>query len=396
MNKLNENKKVILLKYGEVVMKGLNRSYFDSLIVKRAKEMLKKAEGNFSLEYAQSTLYISGDEDADMDEAFSILKKLFGIATICMGYQCEKSMDSISECVKQNLRPLLGKAKTFKCESKRSDKNFPLKSPEISAEIGGVILDSMHSLKVDVKEPDVTIFVEVREKYAYIHNGGEKGLGGMPPGSAGKGLLLLSGGIDSPVAGFMMSKRGISVDCVYFESPPYTSENAKQKVVDLANKLAEYNGKLYLNCISVTEIQEELMEKCEHKLFTVLLRRFMMRLALKHALRIGAGLLITGESIGQVASQTVPALAVTDAIATIPVIRPLAGLDKEEIVKISRMIDTFDISVLPYDDCCTVFTPKHPNTRPTLEGVLAEEAKLDVEGLVERAFSTRTVMEIMP
>ena len=396
MNNSTENKKVLLLKYGEVVMKGLNRGYFDSLIVKRAKEMLKKAEGNFSLEYAQSTLYISGDDDADMDEAFFILKKLFGIATICIGYQCEKNMDAISSCIKQNIRSLVGKAKTFKCESKRSDKSFPLKSPEISAEVGGVILDSMHDLRVDVRNPDVTIFVEVREKYAYIHNGGEKGLGGMPSGSAGKGLLLLSGGIDSPVAGFMMSKRGISVDCVYFESPPYTSDNAKQKVIDLASKLAEYNGKLYLNCISVTEIQEELMKQCDNKLFTVLLRRFMMRLALKHALRIGAQLLITGESIGQVASQTVPAMAVTDAISTIPVIRPCAGLDKEEIVKISRAIETFDISVLPYDDCCTVFTPKHPNTRPTLEGVLVEEAKLDVDGLVERAFETRTVMEINP
>lgn len=394
MNNSNENKKVLLLKYGEVVMKGLNRGYFESLIVKRAKEMLKKAEGNFSLEYAQSTLYVSGDEDADIDEAFSILKKLFGIATICVGYQCEKNMNSIKECVKQNAKKLVGNAKTFKCESKRSDKSFPLKSPQISSEIGGVILEAMHSLRVDVKNPDITLFVEVREKFAYVHNGGEKGLGGMPSGSAGKGLLLLSGGIDSPVAGYMMSKRGISVDCVYFESPPYTSDNAKQKVVDLASKLAEYNGKLFLNCISVTEIQEELMNKCDNKLFTVLLRRFMMRLALKNALRIGAQLLITGESIGQVASQTVPAMAVTDAIATIPVIRPLAGLDKEEIVQISRAIETFDISILPYDDCCTVFTPKHPNTRPTLEGVIAEENKLDVDGLVERAFSTRYVVEI--
>lgn len=396
MNGLNENKKVILLKYGEVVMKGLNRGYFDSLIVRRAKEMLKKAEGNFSLEYAQSTLYISGDENADIDEAFNILKKLFGVATICIGYQCEKNMDSISDCVRKNIKRLIGKNKTFKCESKRSDKSFPLKSPQISAEIGGIILDSMHNLEVDVKNPEVTIFIEVREKYAYVHNGGEKGLGGMPSGSAGKGLLLLSGGIDSPVAGFMMSKRGISVDCVYFESPPYTSENAKQKVVDLASKLAEYNGRLYLNCISVTEIQEELMKHCDQKLFTVLLRRFMMRLALVQASKIGAQLLITGESIGQVASQTVPAMAVTDALATIPVMRPCAGLDKEEIVKISRSIETFDISVLPYDDCCTVFTPKHPNTRPTLEGVLAEEAKLDVEGLVERAYSTRYVIEINP
>lgn len=394
MNEIKENKKVLLLKYGEVVMKGLNRGYFDSLIVKRAKEMLKKAEGSFSLEYAQSTLYVSGDEDADIDEAFAILKKLFGVATICIGYQCEKDMESISACVKQNVKKLIGKAKTFKCESKRSDKSFPLKSPEISATIGGIILDSMHNLEVNVKNPDVTIFVEVREKYAYVHNGGEKGLGGMPSGSAGKGLLLLSGGIDSPVAGFMMSKRGISVDCVYFESPPYTSDNAKQKVIDLATKLSEYNGKLYLNCISVTEIQEELMKKCDNKLFTVLLRRFMMRLSLLQASKIGAQLLITGESIGQVASQTVPAMAVTDAISTIPVIRPCAGLDKEEIVKISRSIETFDISVLPYDDCCTVFTPKHPNTRPTLEGVLVEEAKIDVDGLVERAFATRYVIEI--
>lgn len=394
MNELKEEKKVLLLKYGEVVMKGLNRGYFESLIVKRAKDMLKKAEGNFSLEYAQSTLYVKGDDDSDIDEAFSILKKLFGIATICIGYQCEKNMDEISQCVRNNIKKLVGKAKTFKCESKRSDKSFPLKSPEISATIGGVILDEMHNLEVDVKNPEVTIFVEIREKFAYIHNGGEKGLGGMPSGSAGKGLLLLSGGIDSPVAGYMMSKRGISLDCVYFESPPYTGENAKQKVIDLAQKLSEYNGKLYLNCISVTEIQEELMKHCDNKLFTVLLRRFMMRLSLKLALKINAQILITGESIGQVASQTIPAMAVTDAISTIPVIRPCAGLDKEEIVKISRNIETFDISVLPYDDCCTVFTPKHPNTRPTLEMVLEEESKIDVDALVEKAFETRYAIEI--
>jgi thiamine biosynthesis protein ThiI len=288
----------------------------------------------------------------------------------------------------------LREAKTFKVEGKRADKKFPLTSPELSAEVGGAILSKFPHLRVDVKNPDILVTIEIREKFAFIRGNQTKGAGGMPTGTAGQASILISGGIDSPVAGFMMSKRGISVDSVYFESPPYTSDNAKQKVIDLASKLSEYNGKIFLNCISVTEIQEELMNKCDNKLFTVLLRRFMMRLALKHALKVNSQLLITGESIGQVASQTVPAMAVTDAISTIPVIRPLAALDKEEIVQISRAIETFDISILPYDDCCTVFTPKHPNTRPTLEGVLAEEAKLDVDGLVERAYSTRYSLEI--
>ncbi|MBR6594051.1 MAG: tRNA 4-thiouridine(8) synthase ThiI [Clostridia bacterium] len=380
---------ILLLKYGEVVMKGLNRSYFDNLIVRRVKNLLKTVEGEFTLEYAQSTLCILGNEDADMEDAAEKMKRVFGVASVCRAFRCEKSVESIRETVKEHIEELVGDAKTFKCEGKRSDKSFPLSSPALSAEIGGTVLQLMPHLTVDVNRPDVVIKLEVRDKYAAVHGGGEKGAGGMPNGSAGHGMLLLSGGIDSPVAGYLMAKRGLTLDALYFDSPPYTSEAAAEKVQSLAGALAAYCGRIFMHTISLTEIQETLMSACDERLFTILLRRFMMRLAEKQALDVGAAALITGESLGQVASQTLNALSVTNAVPEIPVFRPCIAMDKDEIVQISRKIGTFDISILPYEDCCTVFVPRHPNTRPTMEQILEEEAKLDIEGLVERAFATR-------
>lgn len=386
---------ILLLKYGEVVMKGLNRSYFDSLIVRRVKQLLKTVDGEFTLEYAQSTLCIVGSEDADMEDAAEKMKRVFGVASVCKAFRCEKTVEAIRQAVTEHIDELVGDAKTFKCEGKRSDKSFPLSSPQLSAEIGGTVLSLMPHLTVDVNKPDVVIKLEVRDKYAAVHGGGEKGAGGMPNGSAGHGLLLLSGGIDSPVAGYLMAKRGLTLDALYFDSPPYTGEAAAQKVQALAEKLAVYCGRIYMHTISLTEIQEVLMRDCDERLFTILLRRFMMRLAESQANDIGASALITGESLGQVASQTLHALTVTDAVPEMPVFRPCIAMDKDEIVQISRKIDTFETSILPYEDCCTVFVPKHPNTRPTLEQILEEEYKLDIEGLTERAFATRRHKKIL-
>lgn len=387
---------ILILKYGEVVMKGLNRSYFDSLIVRRVKQLLADCEGVFKLEYSQSTLMIQGDEDADMEDAANRMKRVFGIAAVCRAWRCEKNVEAIQATVAEHIDELIGNAKTFKCDGRRSDKNFPLTSPALSAEVGGTVLSLKPYLKVDVKNPDVVVRLEVRDKYAAVHGGGEKGAGGMPLGSAGHGMLLLSGGIDSPVAGFLMAKRGLTLDALYFDSPPYTGQAAMEKVEALAGKLCAYCGRIFMHTISLTEIQETLMSTCDERLFTVLLRRFMMRLAEMQALDVGAAALITGESLGQVASQTLAALSITNSVPSVlPIFRPCIAMDKEDIVQISRAIDTFDTSILPYEDCCTVFVPKHPVTRPSMERILEEEAKLDVQGLCMRAFATRRHKKIM-
>ncbi len=381
-------KEIILLKYGEIVLKGLNRNYFNTMLEKRVRKVLKTVEGEFTLDYAQSTLCISGNDDADMDTAHEKLKKVFGVATVCRGIQCEKDMSDIAEKLRENIDELLGDCKTFKCDAKRSDKKFPLKSPEICAECGGIVLECRPDMKVDVINPERVITIEIRDRAAFIHGNGEKGAGGVPVGCSGRGMLMLSGGIDSPVAGHMIARRGAAIDAVYFETPPYTGEAAAEKVRTLAEKLTEYCGEIYLHSVSLTEVQETLVATCKERLFTLLLRRFMVRCASRLAERYHAGCLITGESLAQVASQTMQSLAVTDAVATVPVLRPCIGLDKEEIVVRAREIGTFETSILPYEDCCTVFTPKHPDTRPDMEEILAEEAKLDVEGLVERALAT--------
>jgi len=381
-------KEILLCKYGEIVLKGANRRYFEDML---AKELRYRAVsfGNFSVRYAQSTVYIEPqDELCDLDGMFEAARRLFGIAGVVRAAVAEKNMESILATAKAYLPPFLAGKKTFKVEAKRSDKAFPLSSPEISAQTGGEILSMMPRLRVDVHHPDVTVRVEVRDTAAYVHAGQFKGAGGLPVGASGKGLLLLSGGIDSPVAGWMMAKRGVKLEALYFESMPYTSEQARGKVLDLAALVARWAGSMQVNVISLTHIQEELVKHCDEEYFTLLLRRFMMRLANRVAALRGCESLITGESLGQVASQTMQALHVTNSVAAYPVFRPCIGMDKEEIVQISRMIGTFETSILPYEDCCTVFTPKHPKTRPEPEKVEAQEQKLPYDELLEEAYAS--------
>ncbi len=381
-------KEIILCKYGEIVLKGLNRGTFEALLVKELQKRLKGC-GNFKVYHEQSTAYIEPlDEGADLDLAMERAQTVFGFVSISRACVVEKDVDAIAAAAKEYLPQFLYGAKSFKAEAKRSDKRFPIKSPELQQLVGGAVLEAMPRMKVDVHNPQVVVRVEIREYGAYLHAGIKKGAGGIPTGSAGKALLLLSGGIDSPVAGYMMAKRGCNVEALHFESFPYTSEQAREKVMELAKEVTVYTGSMKVGVISLTKIQEELVKHCEEQYFTLLLRRFMMRLANRVAKRDGALALITGESLGQVASQTMQALHVTGSVVDLPVFRPLIGMDKEEIISISRKIGTFDTSILPFEDCCTVFTPKHPKTRPDLEKVIEQEKKLDVQALEDEAFAT--------
>lgn len=387
-------KEVLLCKYGELILKGANRSYFENLLLRELKTRVRRA-GNFDIYKAQSTIYIEPlDDGCDLDLALEYAKKVFGIVTIDRACVAEKNMDAIFKAAKEYLPQFLTGARTFRADARRADKTFPLKSPELAGEIGAAVLEAMPRLKVDLDNPDVTVRVEIRERGAYIHAGQIKGAGGMPLGSSGKGLLLLSGGIDSPVAGFMMAKRGVTLEALHFESFPYTSERAREKVLELARLLCEYTTHIRVHVISLTHIQEELVKSCDEDYFTLLLRRFMMTLADRVARRNKCGALITGESLAQVASQTMRAIAVTDACADMPVFRPCIGLDKEEIVTIARRIGTFETSILPYEDCCTVFTPRHPKTQPEPEKVLAEQNKLDFNALCDEAFETLNTYDI--
>lgn len=373
-----------MAKCGEIVLKGLNRHQFDQILMKNLKASLKDL-GEFDLQMAQSTVYIRALNGADMDEVYLKVKRVFGFAAVCRAYCCEKSMEAISALAGECLREDLAEAKTFKVEAKRSDKRFPLKSPEISREIGEVILSRYPGLQVDVHHPEVTVTVEVRDFGAYIHAVREPGAGGMPYGSNGRACLLLSGGIDSPVAGYMIAKRGVKLTAIHFFSPPYTGERAKQKVLTLAEILRNYCPGMKVLVVHFTEVQEAIRDHCAEEYFTVIMRRFMMRVAYQLAAKTRSGALITGESLGQVASQTMDALRLTDGVTDALVLRPLIGMDKEEIVQISRRIGTFETSIEPYEDCCTVFTPKHPKTKPRRYDIEAEEAKLDIDGLVKRA-----------
>ncbi len=387
-------KEILLCKYGEVVLKGANRKNFESMLLREIKRRAA-AVGEFDVYSAQSTAYVEPkDEYQDIDAMFDSLRKVFGVVVVVRAAIVEKDMDKILEMAKEYLPAYLEGHKTFKVEAKRSDKNFPLKSPEISREVGGAVLSAMPRLKVDVYNPDITVMVEIREYAAYVYAGRFKGAGGMPSGSNGKGLLLLSGGIDSPVAGFMMAKRGVTIEALHFESYPYTSERAREKVLELARLVCAYTGKMKVHIISLTHIQEELRRACEEDYFTLLLRRYMMTLAERCARERGCGALITGESLGQVASQTMQAIGVTDNAVNMPVLRPCIGMDKEEIVQMARRIDTFETSILPYEDCCTVFTPRHPRTKPELEKVLREENKLDFAALCDEAYATKYTVDV--
>lgn len=389
-------KEILLCKYGEIVLKGANRRYFEDSLCKTLRHRAKNF-GNFSITRSQSTIVIEPlDDFADIDGMFACASKVFGLVAISRAAVCEKSMEAIEETVRAYIPQFLEGKKTFKVESKRSDKRFPLNSVEISAQMGGVILSMMPRLRVNVREPEIIVHVEVREFGAYIHAGQFKAAGGMPVGTNGKALLLLSGGIDSPVAGYMIAKRGVCIDAVHFESFPYTSERAREKVFDLARLVAQWSGTIRLHVVSLTHIQEELVKNCEEDYFTLLLRRYMMAIADRIAKETGCGGLVTGESLGQVASQTMQAIGVTDPMASVPVFRPCIGLDKEEIVQIARYIGTFETSILPFEDCCTVFTPRHPRTRPELAKVVEQQNRLDFDALVKEAYDTKTEVYITP
>ena len=387
---------VILLKLGEIALKGLNRKAFEDVLLKNIRRRLGKA-GEFTVASRQSTIYVEpAVAQADMDLAEDQVRKVFGVVGYARAGIAEKDLKSIQELAARYLEEELEEAATFKVECKRSDKKFPLKSPEISAEVGGYLLERFPHLRVDVHQPDVTVRVEVREVGAYVHTDPKPGAGGIPVGTGGKAAILISGGLDSPVAAWTMAKRGVELTAIHFASPPYTSELAHEKVVRLLRKVSEYAGRIKLITVNFTHLQEEIRDKCPEELSTVILRRFMLRAAQRVARDEGCAALITGESLGQVASQTIQAIACTDAVADLPVFRPLIGSDKAEIVKVAHQIDTYDISIEPYEDCCTIFTPKHPRTRPILHFVEEAEQAIDGPALLEEALGQVETQWVYP
>lgn len=383
-------KEIILIKLGELVLKGLNRRVFEDQLLRNLRRKLEPL-GSFDVRSRQSTITVTPQGNVDFDEAVDRVGRVFGIATYTRAGVASKDMEAIKSAAADYLRRNLLAAKTFKVEAKRSDKRFPLNSPAICAEMGGYLLEQFPNLSVDVHEPDVTVYVEVRDFGAYIHSNPVRGAGGIPVGTGGKAAVLISGGIDSPVASWQMARRGLELTAVHFASPPYTSDRAEQKVVDLLTQVAAYAGRIPMFTVQFAHVQEEIRDKCPEDLFTLLMRRFMMRVSERIAQKEECLALITGESLGQVASQTLQAICCTDACVSMPVFRPLIGSDKIDIVDTARKIGTFDISIEPYEDCCTVFTPKHPRTRPQLDALVRAEQLLDVESLVEECVQTASV-----
>ena len=378
---------ILLLKLGEVVLKGLNRRSFEQKLVGNVRRRLLGL-GNFHVSCLQSTIYVEPmDDEADLDAAYAAMRDVFGIVKISRAAACEKDKNAIARLAIEYLQEDMLHAKSFKVESKRSDKSFPLTSIQLSQYVGGELAEAYPDCAVDVHQPELTVFVEVRDLAAYVHAQPVDGAGGMPVGSNGNAITLLSGGIDSPVSSYMIAKRGIHLIPVHFFSFPYTSQQAKEKVVELARLLTAYCGSMTLEVVPFTHIQEEIRDKCPEEYFTLIMRRFMMRIAEQIALRTGSKAIVTGENLGQVASQTMEAMATTQAVTSLPVLQPLIGMDKEEIVKAARRIGTFETSILPYEDCCTVFTPRHPKTHPKVFEVEAAESVLDVKALVEEALS---------
>ncbi len=383
-------KEIILAKYGEIALKGDNRSTFEDILVRNIKRRLKHL-GSFSCDRRQSTVYIEPlDDKIDIDAAVGEVKKIFGIGAIQKCAVFPKDFDIVVKNL-DYLSEALSDAKSFKVEAKRSDKSFPLKSPDIQQKLGDAVLDKFPHLKVDVHAPEVTVRLEIRDNGAYLSAKRIIGLGGLPVGSSGKALLMLSGGIDSPVAGYMMAKRGLIVDCIHYVSPPYTSDRARLKVEKLCEELTEYCGDIRFFCVPFTEIQEKLRDSCPEEFFTVIMRRMMMKIANKICEREGYGAIITGESLAQVASQTLAAIECTNAAAEFPVFRSVIGMDKIEITEISRNIGTFETSIMPYEDCCTVFTPRHPRTKPKLSEIIEAESTADLDELIEKAVENTEV-----
>lgn len=389
-------KNIYLIKYGEIAIKGKNRYLFENALLTNVKRSIKDL-GSFHIQKDQGRILIEPEEDIDSEEIIDRLTKIFGVVGICIGIKNENvNMNAIQETALYHMKSVCGTDQyTFKVETRRSDKNFPLNSMEISREVGAYLLDTMgDQLKVDVHNPEIRLNVELRNS-VYVYSKVIPGPGGMPLGTNGKAMLLLSGGIDSPVAGWMVAKRGVEIGGIYFDSPPYTSERAKQKVVDLAKKIASYTGRFKLYVVPFTDIQMEIYQKCPHQQLTIIMRRIMMKIAERIAENENAQALITGESIGQVASQTIQSLTVTNAAVTMPVFRPLIGFDKEDIVTISKKIDTYETSILPYEDCCTIFVPKHPETKPKLEYILKSEKSLEnIETMMGEAVEKSEIIMI--
>lgn len=384
-----------LIKYAEIAIKGKNRYMFEDALVRQIKIALNKCEGKYEISKASGRIYVEYLSDYDFDETVSALTKVFGITGVCPVVHVEdKGFEQLASDVISFIDEVYpDKNKTFKVNSRRARKNYPLESMEINAKLGEVLLNAFPELSVDVHKPEIMLNVEIREKI-YIYSEVIKGPGGMPIGTNGKAMLLLSGGIDSPVAGYMISKRGVRIDAVYFHAPPYTSERAKQKVVDLAKKIAKYTGPIYLHVINFTDIQLYIYDKCPHDELTIIMRRYMMRIAEHIAKETECLSLITGESIGQVASQTMQSLVATNEVCTLPVFRPLIGFDKQEIVEISEKIDTYETSILPYEDCCTIFVAKHPVTKPNLNIIRRDEGNLSekIDELVKTAIDTKELI----
>lgn len=388
---------IFIVRCGEVALKGMNKPYFEKMLVNRIKKLLKKFD-NVEAYRHEGLIFVRADKKHDPEMIIGEISKVFGVASISPALECESELNSIGDAAVALMMDLIEKKgiKTFKVDAKRADKNFPVKSPEIARIIGAKVLVGCKVLKVDVHNPDCVLFVDLRKDKSYVFEQKISGFGGLPLGTNGKGMVLLSGGIDSPVAAWMMAKRGMLIEAVHFHSYPYTSQRAQEKVEDLARIIAQYCGRFKMNVINLLPIQEQIVENCPEEETTILVRRFMMRIAEKVAQKSDCSMLITGENLGQVASQTAEALVVTDATVKMPVMRPLIALDKVDIIQKAKDIGTFETSIMPYEDCCTVFLPKHPATKPKLEKILESESKLDVDALVEAAVEKMEIIDIKP
>ena len=387
-------REMILCKLGEVVLKGLNRRSFEDKLIGNLRRRTAKC-GNFRIYSKQSPIYVEPvNDESDLTAAYAACKQVFGVIAVSRALPCEKDVQAIIRTAKDYLAPEFARAKDFKVESKRADKTFPLTSIQLSQQVGGALHQAFPTCEVNVHDPELVVHIEIRDDAAYVHGPAEEGAGGLPIGMGGVAVSLLSGGIDSPVSSYMIAKRGVKLEMVHFFSPPYTSDEAKEKVLSLAKLLVPWCGRLTVQVVPFTEIQEEIRRNCPEEFFTLIMRRFMMRISQRVADQVKAKALVTGENLGQVASQTMEALRVTEDVVDLPVLRPLIGMDKEEIVRLSRKIGTFDTSILPYEDCCTVFTPRHPRTKPNLDEVREAEAVLDIEGLIDRAMTNREFVRI--
>ena len=387
-------REMILCKLGEVVLKGLNRRSFEDKLIGNLRRRTAKC-GNFRIYSKQSTIYVEPvNDESDLAAAYAACKQVFGVIAVSRALPCEKDVQAIIRTAKDYLAPEFARAKDFKVESKRADKTFPLTSIQLSQQVGGALHQAFPTCEVNVHDPELVVHIEIRDDAAYVHGPAEEGAGGLPIGMGGVAVSLLSGGIDSPVSSYMIAKRGVKLEMVHFFSPPYTSDEAKEKVLSLAKLLVPWCGRLTVQIVPFTEIQEEIRRNSPEEFFTLIMRRFMMRISQRVADQVKAKALVTGENLGQVASQTMEALRVTEDVVDLPVLRPLIGMDKEEIVRLSRKIGTFDTSILPYEDCCTVFTPRHPRTKPNLDEVREAEAVLDIEGLIDRAMTNREFVRI--